>query len=134
MNQKEWSHRAIIRYTLFQVPGIVLLVLVLILVRRWMEIPFWFFWGMIVLWVAKDVIMFPFVWRAYDPDHSQYPNSLIGSHGTAQDRLAPSGYVRIRGELWKAEVWGSDPPIEKGKSVRVMEVRGLTLIVLPGDE
>ncbi len=59
---------------------------------------------------------------------------MVGARGVAEDRLAPSGYIRVRGELWQTEVMGGDPPIEKGASVRVREVSGLTLLVQPDDE
>jgi membrane-bound ClpP family serine protease len=44
---------------------------------------------------------------------------MIGLRGITEDRLAPSGYVRVHGELWQAEVVQNSPPIEKGESVRV---------------
>jgi len=40
---------------------------------------------------------------------------MIGLRGITEDRLAPSGYVRVHGELWQAEVVQNSPPIEKGE-------------------
>ena len=59
---------------------------------------------------------------------------MVGAQGIAKERLAPSGYVQVRGELWKAELMESSPPLEKGERVRVEGVRGLRLVVQPGDE
>ncbi len=70
--------------------------------------------------------MFPFVWRAYDRSNS---NSMIGLRGIASDRLSPSGYVRIHGELWRARVINGNSSIEKGEVVMVRGMRGLTLVV-----
>ena len=133
MNKRRRSPRILVRYTLLQLPGLALLILILILVQQWVDLPVWIFWGSIVVWVAKDAILYPFVWRAYDQDRPQGANTMVGVRGIAKDRLAPSGYVHIRGELWNAEVMEGNPPIEKGEDVRVRGVRGLTLIVQPGN-
>jgi membrane-bound ClpP family serine protease len=91
-------------------------------------------WGLVAISVAKDVILFPFVWSAYDWDRQGEANSMVGRQGIVKERLAPSGLIQIRGELWKAKVVGGSPPIEKGEAVRVEEMRGLTLLVRPYKE
>ena len=121
-----WSQQVLIKYSLFQLPGLALLILILVLLRYWINIPTWAVWTFISLLVIVDVIMYPFVWRAYDKDN---PNSMSGSQGIATDRLSPSGYVRIKGELWRAEMIEGDSAIEKGDVVTVTGIRGLTLIV-----
>jgi len=93
--------------------------------------PAWLIWGMVGLWVVKDVILFPFVWRSYDQDRLGDANSMVGLHGVAKDRLAPSGYVEVHGEMWQAEVMEGAPPVQSGESIRVRGIRGLTLIVQP---
>lgn len=128
MNKQAWLTRIVIRYTLLQIPAIVLLVLILIFVQRWVVIPAWIFWGFIILWVVKDVVLFRYTWRAYDWDGGD-KNLLIGAIGIAKERLAPSGYVKVGGELWRAEVSGGNLPIESGMNIRVKGVRGLTLLV-----
>lgn len=134
MNERSWSTRVVVRYALLQVPAAVLLVLILILVRRWVEIPAWSVWGLVALWVAKDVALFPFVWRSYTRDRPGESNSMVGVRGIAKDRLDPSGYVRVRGELWQAEVMRGGPPISSGEGVKVRGTRGLTLLVQPDNE
>jgi membrane protein implicated in regulation of membrane protease activity len=129
MSGRGWSPRVVVRYVLFQVPAILILVLVLIPVGRWVDLPAWFVWGLIGFWVVKDVILFPFVWSAYDLDRPGNTNSIVGSQGIAEDRLAPSGYIRVHGELWKAEVIGGSPPVERGEAVRVRGINGLTALV-----
>ncbi len=104
-------------------------VLVLVVVRRWVELPSWFFWSCIACWVLKDVILFPFVWRAYDWDRAGNAHSMVGLRGEAVEQLAPTGYVRVRGELWRAEVVGERRLIEAGETVAVRGSRGLTLLV-----
>jgi membrane protein implicated in regulation of membrane protease activity len=126
--KRRWTSRAAWRYLLLQLPGLALVVMVLILIGRWIDLPAWLFWGMIVSWVVKDLVVFPFVWRAYDPQDGGNP--MLGARGVAQERLAPSGYIRIRGELWKAQAAG-DRAIDRGETVRVRAARGLILIVEP---
>ena len=121
----------VLRYTLLQVPGAALLVGLLIVVRRWVDLPAWLLWGLVAVWVAKDVILFPFLWRAYDWDRSRDGNSMVGLQGRANERLDPSGYVTVRGELWLAEVMEGGRAVEKEEGVRVQGMRGLTLLVVP---
>jgi membrane-bound serine protease (ClpP class) len=52
--------------------------------------------------------------------------NLIGSIGEVAEQLAPSGQIRVLGELWQARSGSELPP---GSSVRVVAVRGLTLEV-----
>ena len=40
-----------------------------------------------------------------------------------------SKYVRVRGELWQAEVKPSDDPVLPGSPVKVLAAEGMTLIV-----
>ncbi len=56
---------------------------------------------------------------------------MRGARGIAKERLAPSGYVFVRGELWKAVLMKGSPPIEEGEGVLVHAKEGLTLVVQP---
>ena len=78
--------------------------------------------------------MFPFVWRAYDRPRPGDLRSMIGTEGIAQERLNPSGYIRVHGELWQAEVMEKRIPIEKGEEVQIQGSYGLTLLVQPTQE
>jgi membrane-bound serine protease (ClpP class) len=55
---------------------------------------------------------------------------LIGTAGQARDPLTPdtTGYVLVRGELWRAR---SRSPVPPGAPIRVLQVNGLTLDVEP---
>jgi membrane protein implicated in regulation of membrane protease activity len=128
MKEGRPSARVIVRYVLLQLPGMALVILALRVVQGWWDLSWWVFCGTVVVSVAKDVILFPFVWRAYDWDTPDRL-SMVGAHGVATERLEPWGYVRIRAELWRAVVKGGGPPIEPGETVRVEGMRGLTLFV-----
>jgi membrane-bound serine protease (ClpP class) len=56
---------------------------------------------------------------------------LVGATGEVTERLAPSGHIRVLGELWQARSSSELPP---GARVRVVAVHGLTLEVEPVDE
>ena len=129
MRKQRWSRRAVIKYTLLQLPALVFLALILHLIRLWVQMPAWLLWGMVGLWIVKDVLLFPFVWRSYDRDLHTDANTMIGVRGIVKDRLAPSGYVEVHGELWRAEVMEGASPVETGEDIRVRGIRGLTLIV-----
>jgi len=127
-----WSTRAVLRYTSFQLPGWLVLILMLILVDRWMDLSPWTMVAVTVLWIGKDIVMFPFAWRAYDPNPSKLAAyRMIGERAVAKEKLAPTGYVQVHGELWRAELASDTSTVEKGQSVRVIEVKGLTLSVRP---
>jgi membrane-bound serine protease (ClpP class) len=57
--------------------------------------------------------------------------NLIGATGEVTERLAPSGQIRVLGELWQA--WSSTelPP---GSRVRVVAVDGLTVEVASAED
>ena len=129
MSRRRPSRQVIIRYSLFQIPGVILFSLALIFLQRWLGFSWWIVWSLLGLWVGKDVVLFPFVWRAYEEGNEDEAVSLTGASAVAEQRLDPVGYVRIGGELWRAELHPDALPVEAGKVVKVIEHRGMTLIV-----
>jgi len=103
--------------------------LALMLVRHWVDLPGWFFWGAMGVWLLKDIALFPFVRQAYDRDLSRELHSLVGVQGIVEERLAPSGYIRVHGEMWQAEIMSNGPPVEKGEVVKIRQIKGLKLSV-----
>jgi membrane-bound ClpP family serine protease len=129
MERKGWSARVVLRYALLQVPFTALVIVVLIWVRKWVDLPVWFICGLVAFLVIKDIVLFPFVWRAYDPDSPALTNPMEGARGIAINDLHFSGYVEIGAERWQAEVIAGNSPIRRGQRVRVHGIRGLTLLV-----
>ena len=129
MERKGWSARVVLRYALLQVPFTALVMVVLIWVRKWLDLPIWFICGLVAFLVIKDIVLFPFVWRAYDPDSPALTSTMEGARGIAINDLHPSGYVEIGAEKWQAEVIEGSPPIRRGQRIRVHGIRGLTLLV-----
>ena len=119
------------KYLLLQAPGLVLAAVVLIGLHRWAGLPGWAVYALLLVLLLKDLVLFPFVRRAYDFETSSPVGAgrLVGARGTSTEPLEPHGYVRVAGELWRAEASSGTPAIPQGSLVRVREVRGLTLIV-----
>lgn len=127
--------RSFKRYVLFQLPGYAALILLLLVLENWVDLPAWAIWVFIAAWIAKDILFFPFVWRSYRPPSAE-DDRLLGESGICRERLSPSGYVFVGGELWKAELQGGSGvrPVEEGEPVVVVGRHGLRLIVVPKEE
>ena len=131
MLSKEAKRRIVQRYALYQIPDMAILVLVLSVLHHWVGLSLGLFIGLVGLWMVKYVLVFSFVWRAYDKPLPGDVTSLIGTQGIAEELLDPSGYIRVHGELWRAEVIGKTMAIEKGQAVLIERADGLTLLVKP---
>ena len=90
--------------------------------------------GFIVPTAIAFAIIFLFLGRLALTAHRRPPvtgqEGLVGIEGRARDALAPhtTGYVLVRGELWRAT---SRSPVSPGDAIRVLGVKGLTLDVEP---
>jgi membrane-bound ClpP family serine protease len=117
--------RELLRYLFWQLPGWVLVGLVVVALNAFVAAPAWVVVTIIALYVVKDLLLYPVMRRTFGrPVQGQ----LVGLQGEAVESLAPAGYVRVRGELWRAEQ-RSGREIAPGARVVVREVRGLTLVV-----
>jgi len=119
----------LIRYALFQIPDTLILILALWGLNAWAALPSPAICGAIVLWLLKDVALFPFVWRAYQHGFADARDALIGAEGIAEEKLDPSGYIRVHGVLWRATVKDPGRVVQKGERVEVDGVDGLLLTV-----
>lgn len=95
-----------------------------------LDAPAWVAVGLPIAWFVKDMALYPVVRSAYEIDDTPPIARLIGRVGTAAQRLAPRGYVRVRGELWRAET-EADAAVEAEAAVEVVGAAGLTLRVRP---
>ena len=131
MLSKEAKRRIVLRYARYQIPDVAIFTLILFVLHQWVGLSLWLFIGLTGFWMVKYVLVFSFVWRAYDKPRPGDVTSLIGTQGVAEERLDPSGYVRVHAELWRAEVIGKTMAIEKGQTVLIERADGLTLLVKP---
>jgi membrane protein implicated in regulation of membrane protease activity len=123
--------RTLVRYTLFQIPDLILLGLGLAAAVRWWDLPVPAACGLAAVWIAKDVILYPVLRVAYESDGVSGVDRMRGALGVVAQPLSPVGYVKLGPELWKAELEFGGGTVSVGSEIRVVEVRGLTLIVEP---
>ena len=119
------------RYALYQVPGLLVLVGVVVGLYRWAMLPGWGAVALVVVWMLKDAALYPWLRTAYEPDSRKAIERLIGLTGVAVEPLAPRGYVRVRGELWQAEPAEPDSTIDAGRAVTVHAIATDILLVRP---
>jgi len=115
---------------LLQIPDIVLAGLILWLLHQWAGLPIGWAIGLFVVWVVKDLAMYPFLREAFAPA-STGPEGLIGTRAIVTTPLAPAGQVRLGSELWSAEALNHQERLGSGAAVTVRAIRGLTLLVEP---
>ena len=128
MEKTPWWSRTFLRYLLYQLPGFGLWSLVFLIVQQLLVLPLWLVPAALSVLLAKDLILFPSIWMAYESGSgAQHPPP--GSLGVVVKTLSPEGYIRIEGELWRAETAKGERPIPDGETVTVEEIRGLTLLV-----
>lgn len=123
------------RYLLFQIPGWIVAGGVLLFLAERQFITGQMALVLFLLWFLKDVIIYPLVWRSYDPAASRKSDRMMGATGICVQELSPSspGYVRVLGELWRANLRENHSGIPAGTRVRVTEVRELLLVVEPDE-
>ena len=108
----------------------VIMAIVLWLLPRWgINIPLWGFILLMAAYVAYQVVTYRMGKRALDRKPVVAPEAIVGCCGQAATALTPDGYVRVRGELWRAISTG--PDIAEGQEIVVVKMRGLTLSVKP---
>jgi len=86
-------------------------------------------WGLVVVGVAAVIEIgetFFWIWLSQRYRIKMGAETLLGAHAEVVSPCRPEGQVRIQGELWGARCEGGADP---GDRVRVVERRGLTLLV-----
>ena len=127
-----WAGMVLAKYWALQVPATAVVIVVLLGLAERLVWPPWIVWTVVAVWVAKDAILYPFLWRSYDPsDPSALPYPMQGARGVAIYCIDSCGFVLIWGELWRAELSRGARPIQEGETVRVNARNGLTLLVEP---
>jgi membrane protein implicated in regulation of membrane protease activity len=133
MHPSPFALSTLLKYVLLQLPGLGLLVAILLWLEYRYALPRWILWAVLGLWLGKDALLYSFVWRSYAP-YAAAEERIIGAHGRAREDLTPDGYIEVQGELWRAELAEGSRTVAKGEKVRVVERRGLTLVVGPEEK
>jgi membrane-bound ClpP family serine protease len=117
----------IIKYVLLQIPDTALAVVVLLILVRWANVSVWLAVCLAVLWVLKDIIMFPLLWQSFAGAALRSWHDIAGAEGVVTEKCDPHGYVLVHGERWKAESKDERGSIDKGARIVVTGNKGLTL-------
>ena len=88
---------------MFQVPGWIVAAAVGVWLNRTMDVPGAVVVGLPVFCILKDMALYPLLRTAYETSDTSPIERLVGAQGKTVETLAPLGYVRIAGELWRAE-------------------------------
>ncbi len=97
-----------------------------LLPRFGIDIPLWGLSLMVTALGVYSYITYRLGRKALDKKPMTSPE--VGSRGRTTTPLAPKGYVRVGGELWRAS---SSSFIDAGKEVAVVGMDGMTLLVSP---
>ena len=121
------NRRAFQTYVGASLPGWTVAVIVAVLLHELAGVEGWTAAIVAALWIGTDLLMFPRKRRYYTSEPPE--RRMLGQTGTAISPLAPQGFARVHGELWQAVTVDHDVTLPAGTSVRVLEVRGLRLVV-----
>ncbi len=117
-----------IKYLLFQIPGWIIAAAVLTALVHWEFLTK----GIAVLcffgWLLKDLLLYRFFRRAYEPGVTGSAR-LVGSKGIAEGDLTPKGYIRVRGELWRAVASPADHVLRSGTEVEIIGAERMEVFV-----
>lgn len=128
---RRYSKKVILRYFLFQLPPLLLFSVILYWLQISLNFSLYVIYVMICAWVIKDIIMFFFVWRAYEWPSGIKALTLRDDFGQAVEDMQPDGYIRVGGELWHAKLANAEVQVRAGDRVKIIRQAGLTLIVEP---
>ena len=126
-----YSRKVILRYALLQLPALAFFTVIVIWLQIWLEFPVFLTYFLVSAWLIKDIVMFFFVWPAYDQTTRPAIGRIHDEMGITVEKLAPEGYIRIGSELWRARLLDDQSVLASDMKVRVIKHEGLTLIVVP---
>jgi membrane protein implicated in regulation of membrane protease activity len=126
------DRRVALRYAAFQVPELLFVLGLALAAWEWLGAPGWLAWGAPLAWAVKDALLFPFVWRSYEPDDVATAG-VVGQLALAEETLDPGGWARLGPELWRVELAHGAAAVPRGAKLRVVGVRGLVLRVEPAE-
>ena len=100
-----------------------------VLPKLGISIPWWVLVLIMVALAAYTYITYRLCMRALYRKTLVGLETIIGSEGKATCRVAPKGYVRVQGELWKAV--SKDAHVGEGEEIIVVGLDNNTLLVIP---
>ena len=123
-------------YTVYALTGtilesIALLIFLLIVLPLFnINLEWWLVAVIFVVELAISAFTYSMGRRALSKRLESGSDSMVGCVGTVTTPLDPMGYVKIRGELWKASCKNK---LETGSGVVVIGIEGMKLTVVPDE-
>jgi membrane-bound serine protease (ClpP class) len=106
----------------------ILVAVVLWLLPRFnVNLPLWVLGILVVALAVYSYVMYRVGRLTFLMRPKVAAEAIIGNEGKVTKRLAPEGYVKVQGVLWKATC--SESELEVGDEVVVVGIEGLRLIV-----
>ncbi len=124
MQRKKSGTRA---YILLELGELLAIIILLVVISRFIHVPLWIAIAIPVGKFLKFIIVYPLVRRSVRQPIYSGMESLIGERGLATETLNPQGYIKLRGELWKAV--SNEGPIPSGTQVEVCRLERTRLVV-----
>lgn len=118
-----------LKYLVLQIPGWIITAAVLTTLWHWQFIPQWLAVLGFFAWVLKDLLLYPLLRPAYETGVKTGSAALVGARGVAEENLAPQGYIRVRGELWRAVATPADQVVNAGTEVEIVSADGMRVFV-----
>lgn len=122
----EYSKKTVIKYSMLQIPGLVLFLILLLIIRHWFQLSSFVFRILLAVWILKDAVLFFYTWKAYDSGDT---DRMINAFGIALEDIYDTGYVLVNGEKWKAVLLEESQVVKKGQKVYISGRKGLVLHV-----
>lgn len=116
------------KYWLIQLPGTLCLGAALYWASRAELLPEPWSFAILIAWVGKDALLYRWLRDAYANTEARH-GPRPGQVAVVRKALSPEGKVRLEGALWNARLEDDAGVAEPGEPVRVVETRGLLLIV-----
>jgi membrane-bound serine protease (ClpP class) len=111
----------------------ILVVVVLWLLPRFnVNLPLWVLGILMVALAVYSSVMYRIGKMTFLMKPKVAAEAIIGNEGKVTKRLAPEGYVKVQGVLWKATC--SESELEVGDEVLVVGIEGLRLLVRPKEK
>jgi membrane protein implicated in regulation of membrane protease activity len=123
-----------LNYTIYAIIGTLLEQSALVIIVRWwlpqfdIHISWWVTGILMCLLLMYSFYTYRMGRQALLRKSPVYPDTIIGSEGVVATPLDPTGYVKVKGELWKAT---SASELEIGDRIVVTKIDGIRLIVVP---
>jgi membrane-bound serine protease (ClpP class) len=122
-------------YTVQAILGWMLEESILVAVVLWLlprfnvSLPLWVLGILVVALAVYSYVMYRIGRLTFLMRPKVAAEAIIGNEGKVTKRLAPEGYVKVQGVLWKATC--SESELEVGDEVVVAGIEGLRLLVRP---